>query len=656
MIAFGNLSLFGALGFALLTTALLIGGVLRNDRRWIRAGKRALCGAAVCLTGASAALAWLFLTDAFQVEYVASYSDRALPVFYKATAFWAGQKGSLLFWAWVLGLVSAAVVFSNRREPDTRGTPYVYLVLAGTLTFFLFLLCAVTNPFETLGFTPPDGQGLNPMLQNPGMVFHPPTLFLGYIGFTVPFAYAVAAMLTGATDAAWIRKTRAWNVLSWIFLTVGIVLGGQWAYVELGWGGYWAWDPVENASFIPWLTSTAFIHTAIIQERRGIMKVWNMSLIVLTFVLCIFGTYLVRSGVLQSVHDFGATGLGGYFLAFIAVVLVGGVYLIAESYSELRTPGGLDSYLSRESTFLFNNVILLALAFATFFGTVFPLISEAVTGNKVTVGPPFFNQVNTPLFLVLLLITGVCPLIGWRKASASNLRRNFLRPAVAALVLGGVLFAAGVREFYPWLAFTLAGFVAGTIVQEFASVLLARASITGEASWVAGLRAVWRMRRRYGGHLVHLGLVLIVVGITGSSAYKKEAQATLSRGEALRIGRYELRYEDFKNYRKFNRTVYAAVLGVYADGRRIGELEAERRYYINARQPTTEVALRSNLVEDLYVIMPGISRTGEITIKATVNPLLAWIWVGGGLMVVGGVVAIVPRKRRRARRRPGGGS
>ncbi len=646
MVTLGTLSQGAALVFTLASMVLLLVGLMRNDLRWIRAGKRGLVAVAAFATLASIALAWLFLSDSFQVEYVASYSDRALPVFYKLTAFWAGQKGSLLFWAWVLAGFSALVVYNNRREPDSKVTAYVYLVLAGTLAFFLFLLTVVTNPFEVLGFTPPDGQGLNPMLQNPGMVFHPPTLFLGYIGFTVPFAYAVAAMVTGTTDAAWIRKTRAWNVLSWIFLTVGIILGGQWAYVELGWGGYWAWDPVENASFIPWLTSTAFIHTAIIQERRGIMRVWNMVLILLTFVLCIFGTYLVRSGVLQSVHDFGATGLGGYFLVFLGITLLGGLYLIAESYDEFRTPGTLESYLSRESTFLFNNVILLALAFATLFGTVFPLISEAVVGNKVTVGQPFFNQVNTPLFLVLLGITGVCPLIGWRKASPANLRKNFLRPAVGALVVGAVLVAAGIRQPYAWLAFTLAAFVAGTIVQEFVVAVAARSRLTGEASWNAALRLLWRLRRRYGGHLVHLGLVLIVVGIAGSSAYKLETQATLSRGESVEIGRYRLEYENFRIYDKFNRTVYAATLGVFAGDDRLGALDAERRYYINAKNPTTEVALRTTLREDLYVTMPGLARNGDITVKVAVNPLLVWIWIGGGLMVVGGVLAVIPARRK----------
>lgn len=646
MITFGNSSQAAALFFTLLSMGLFLYGLSRNNVRLVQAGKRALLSAAIATTLASIALAYLFLTDNFQVEYVASYSDRALPLFYKLTAFWAGQKGSLLFWAWVLSLFIALVVFNNRKEADDRNTPYVYLVLAGVLSFFLFLLCAISSPFDTLNFMPRDGQGLNPMLQNPGMIFHPPTLFLGYIGFTVPFAYAIAAMITGNTGADWIRKTRAWNVLSWIFLSIGIILGGQWAYVELGWGGYWAWDPVENASFIPWLVSTAFIHTAIIQERRGIMKVWNMVLIQLTFLLCIFGTYLVRSGILQSVHDFGATGLGGYFLVFMLVTLIGGIYLLAESYNEFKTPGSVESYLSRESTFLFNNVVLLALAFATLLGTIFPILSEAVTGNRITVGQPFFNQVNTPLFLLLVLLTGICPLIGWRKASVSNLRRNFLRPALTALLAGGIMAISGIRELYPLLAFTLSAFVGATIVQEYLTAIGSRKKLTGEASAAAAVKLLWKMRRRYGGHIVHFGLAMMVIGIAASSAYKLENQGTLRQGESLSIGDYQLKYEKFREYEKYNRTIYAAQLGVFVDGERIDVLEAERRYYINAKQPTTEVSLRSTLVEDLYVTMPGIGRGNEITLKVAVNPLLIWVWLGSTLMVIGGILAIIPSRRK----------
>ncbi len=647
MVNFGNLSQVFAFIFSLASMAFLLTGLMKNDLRFIESGRRSLYGLALFTTFASIALGYLFVTDNFQVEYVASYSDRALPIFYKLTAFWAGQKGSLLFWAWVLTVFTAIVVRNTRTDLKSRNTPYIYLVLATTASFFLLLLTSLSNPFALLGFIPKDGQGLNPMLQNPGMIFHPPTLFLGYIGFTIPFAYAVSAMVIGKLDETWLRKTRRWNVLSWVFLTIGIILGGQWAYVELGWGGYWAWDPVENASFIPWLIATAFIHSAIIQERRNIMKVWNMVLIVLTFVFCLFGTYLVRSGVLQSVHDFGATGLGGYFLVFMIVILLGGIYLIAESYNDLRTKHSLESYLSRESTFLFNNVLFLAIAFSTLFGTIFPLISEAVTGNKLTVSQPFFNQVNTPLFLILLLLTGICPLIGWRKASADNLRKNFLVPALAAVIGAIALFIAGIMEFYPLTAFALSIFVIVTIFNEFRGGTMARKRLTGEPVFTAFPRLLYKMRRRYGGYIVHLGVVIIVIGITGSSAYKLETQGTLYKGESIKIGSYELRYDDFRGYRDRNRDIYAATLSVFKDGKPAGTISPERRYYINAEKPTTEVSLRTGLIEDLYVIMPGIGENEEITLKVTVNPLLIWIWIGGFLMVAGGIIAILPNRKKK---------
>jgi cytochrome c-type biogenesis protein CcmF len=646
MVTFGNLSQTAAFIILLSAMGLTLTGLMRNDLRYIESGKRALAASAIFASLAAFSLFVLFMTDSFQVEYVAKYSDKALPFFYKATSFWAGQKGSLLFWAWVLSLYAALVVFNTRNEKHRKATPYIYLILAGILSFFFLLLTMVSNPFELLSYTPPDGQGLNPMLQNPGMIFHPPTLFLGYIGFTIPFAYAMAAMISGKLDPDWLRKTRRWNVLSWIFLTIGIILGGQWAYVELGWGGFWAWDPVENASFIPWLVATAFIHTAIIQERRNIMKVWNMSLIVLTFVLCIFGTYLVRSGVLQSVHDFGATGLGGYFLVFLVIVTMSAILLIAESYGELRTKHSLESFLSRESTFLFNNVILLAIAFATFFGTIFPLISELVTGNKLTVGEPFFNQVNTPLFLLLLLITGVCPLIGWRKSSPNNLKKNFLVPFAVTIIGTIVLLVAGIRGFYPLTAFALSIFVSTTIIKEFAGGAKARQKLTRESFVTAFPRMLWSLRRRYGGYIVHFGMVLMVVGITGSTAFKKEKETTLQRGESMTIGAYNLLYKDFKNYQDRNRNVYAAVLGVTKNGAVLDDIATERRYYINAKQPTTEVSLRSTLIEDLYLTMPMIGTNNEITIKAAVNPLLLWGWIGSCLMVLGGIMAIIPSRGR----------
>jgi cytochrome c-type biogenesis protein CcmF len=647
VVTFGNLTQTIAFAFSLGSMALLLIGVLRNDFRFIFSGRRALGFVALFTTMSSIALAWLFATGNFQVAYVSSYSDRALPIFYKITAFWAGQKGSLLFWAWVLSLFSALVAYNTRDDLEKETTPYIYLVLAGSLGFFLYILTNISNPFELLSYTPADGQGLNPMLQNPGMIFHPPTLFLGYIGFTIPFAYAIAAMVTDKLDETWLKKTRVWSVLSWVFLTIGIILGGQWAYVELGWGGYWAWDPVENASFIPWLVATAFIHSAIIQERRNIMKVWNMVLIVLTFVLCIFGTYLVRSGILQSVHDFGATGLGGYFLVFMTTIFIGGMYLIAASYRELKTEHALESFLSRESTFLFNNVIFLALAFSTLFGTMFPLISEAVTGNKITVSQPFFNRVNTPLFLVLILITGICPLIGWRKASPDNLRKNFMIPLLVTIAGGVLLFVMGIRRFYPLAAFTLSIFVAVTIFREFWTGTRARSTLTGEPAYLSFPRLLWKMRRRYGGFIAHLGVVLMVIGITGSSAFKLEDQATLSRGQRLNVGSYVLRYDKLGKYNDRNREVFVATLAVFKDGQPLGTIRPEKRYYVNADEPTTEVSLRSTLLEDLYVTMPKIGKNNAVTLRVAVNPLLVWVWIGGFLMVIGGVISIIPKRKRK---------
>ncbi len=377
------------------------------------------------------------------------------------------------------------------------------------------------------------------------------------------------------------------------------------------------------------------------------MKVWNMVLIILTFVLCIFGTYLVRSGVLQSVHDFGTTGLGGYFLVFLITVLLGSLYLIIESYGELKTDHALESYFSRESTFLFNNVVLLAIAFSTFFGTVFPLISEVVTGNKLTVGQPFFNQVNTPLFLTLLLLTGICPLIGWRKASTDNLQKNFLIPALTAITGAVLLFIAGIREFYPLTAFSLSIFVIVTIFNEFKRGTIARKKLTGEPVFTAFPMLLYKMRKRYGGYIVHLGLVIIVIGITGSSAYKLEKQATLYKGESMEIGAYELRYDDFTEYEDRNRHVYAATLTVFKNGRHAGTISPERRYYINAKQPTTEVSIRTTLSEDLYITMPEIGKNKEITLKVAVNPLLIWIWIGSVLIVLGGIMVIIPLRKRR---------
>jgi cytochrome c-type biogenesis protein CcmF len=600
----------------------------------------------VLLSIASAGLTYAFVTRDFNVEYVASYSSRDLPMFYTISAFWGGQKGSLLLWAWVLGLFATIVVLQNRRK-NRELMPYVIGVIAVVLIFFEFILVFMSQPFERLSFFPPDGKGLNPLLQNPGMVFHPTTLYLGYVGFTIPFAFAIAALLTGKLGDHWIRTTRRWTIFSWFFLTWGNLFGAQWAYVELGWGGFWMWDPVESASFMPWLTGTAFLHSVMIQEKKNMLKVWNMFLIIITFGLTLFGTFLTRSGILSSVHTFSETSMGPVFLGFIGAVLIFSFGLLSNRMHLLRSKNELDSLISRESSFLLNNLLFVGAAFAVFWGTVFPLISEAVRGVKITVGPPFYNQVNVPIFLGLLALTGICPLIAWRKASARNLKRNFLRPATFGVLLGVILFALGIRQVYALISFTLSGFVVATIVYEFYRGTRARSEISGQG-WLNSFRSlIARNRRRYGGYVIHFGVVLLFIGGTGK-AFVKETKATLSKGESAQVGEYILTYRGKSTYPSRNRYVVAANLDITNNGKQLGTLTPQKRFYKTTEQPTTEVAIRSTLKEDLYVILASYDEQ-TASFKFLVNPLLTWLWIGGIVMTVGTLIAIWPDKERKRR-------
>ncbi|HEU4759706.1 MAG TPA: cytochrome c biogenesis protein CcsA, partial [Dehalococcoidia bacterium] len=455
------MSELGNLAIAL--AALLGAGLRRNDLQ--QSARNAVYAVFLLLTVASGLLLYQFLTRDFGNAYVASYSSRDLGFWYTVSAFWAGQAGSLLFWAWLLAGFGTIVVW--RQAGYRELMPYVIAAVMGVSVFFTLLLAVVSSPFARLAFAPPDGQGLNPLLQNPGMFGHPPTQYLGYVGFTIPFAFAIAAMATKRLDDEWIRATRRWTLAAWFFLTLGILFGMQWAYVELGWGGYWAWDPVENASLLPWLTATAFLHSVMIQEKRDMLKVWNLVLIVLTFALSIFGSFLTRSGVLSSVHSFALSAMGPLFFAFIALILIVSFTLLALRLPWLKSAGDLDSLVSRESSFLFNNLILVGAAFSVFLGTIFPMISEAVRGVKISVGAPFFNQVNVPIGLALLLVMGLCPLLAWRKASLSNLSRNFLFPGGLGLLAAVMLFAAGLRQPIALVAFALSVFVTATILLDF---------------------------------------------------------------------------------------------------------------------------------------------------------------------------------------------
>ena len=644
MIEIGNFSLLLALFVSAYAAVVSAYGAIAEKERLILSGKQAVYAVGALLTISSLALAYAFLTHEFQVEYVASYSSRSLPAFYALSAFWAGQKGSLLLWSWLLATFAIITIFQNRRQ-NQELIPYVISLMMGVNLFFLILLTFVCNPFERLPFSPPDGQGLNPLLQNPGMIFHPPTLFVGYVGFTVPFAFAIAALITGQLGEAWIRTTRKWSLFSWFFLGIGVLLGAQWAYVELGWGGYWAWDPVENASLMPWLTGTAFLHSVMIQERRGMLKVWNMVLIILTFSLCIFGTFLTRSGIISSVHSFGESTVGPFLLGFLVLFLLFSIAYLIYRLPSLKSENQLDSLLSRESTFLFNNLILVGAAFSVFWGTIFPVISEAVKGVKITMGPPFFNQVNVPIGLALLLITGVCPLISWRRASAKNFRKNFLLPSSISLLVAVVLFIIGIRHTYAWLSFVLCLFVFITIVIEFYRGTKARRELTGKGYLSSFINLIAKNRRRYGGYLIHLSMVLIFFGITGSSAYQQEKEATLKKGESLRIKDFTVRYDRLEESADMHKITVGAELTVSNNGKELIRLRPERRYYRAQEQPTTEVAIWSNPKEDLYAILVGYDTDGSATFKVFVNPLVAWIWAGGLGLCLGIAIILWPERQ-----------
>ncbi len=643
MVDIGYFSLIFALLFTAYSGLSSILGVKEQRKELIVSSENGVIAVWGFLTVASAAMIYALVSRDFQVVYVAKHTNRTLPLAYTLTAFYAGQEGSLLLWAWLLSLFSFIVIWQN-KEKNRDLLPYVTSVLMVITFFFLLLLVFVTNPFERFPTAPPDGQGLNPLLQNPGMIFHPTTLFLGYVGFAVPYAFAMAALITGQLGEVWIKTTRRWTLISWFFLTVGNLFGAQWAYVELGWGGYWAWDPVENASFLPWLTATAYLHSVMIQEKRGMLKVWNILLITFTFLLTIFGTFITRSGIISSVHTFGQSSLGWIFLVFLGIAILVSFNLLMNRLPKLKSRNELDSLLSRESSFLYNNLILMGIAFATFWGTIFPIISEAVRGVKITVGPPFFNKVNTPIGLALLGLTGLCPLIAWRKASAENLRRNFFLPFMVAIAGGVVLYLWGIRQLYPFLSFTISLFVIFTIFLDFYRGGRARKDMTGGSFAGALWSLVIRNKRRYGGYIVHLGIVIVFVGITGD-AFKMDKQITVNKGDSFKVKNYSIRYDSLSRYPTETKEVVSATLSVYNAGKRIALLTPEKNLHRGHDQPTTEVAIHSTLKEDLYVILAGYE--GEmVTFKVLVNPLVVWLWIGGGVMALGAILALFPGRRK----------
>jgi cytochrome c-type biogenesis protein CcmF len=634
------------------------GGTLGREDL-IVSGRRGLYATALMIVLASIGLWTALLTHDFSLKFVASGTSSNMPKVYIFTSFWGGQAGSLLFWSLILALYSVAAVWSAKNTARELA-PWAAGTLSAVLLFFIAVTCFKANPFERLAFVPADGRGMNPQLQNPGMAIHPPNLYLGYVATTVPFAFAIAALVTRKLDASWLVLVRRWSIISWFFLTIGIVLGMWWAYVELGWSGYWAWDPVENSSFLPWLTGTAFLHSIMIQEKRGMLRKWNVVLVVVTFLLSIFGTFITRSGIIESVHSFAQSPVGSWFAAFFLLSTGATIYLVATRLKDLEAKAELESMVSREAAFLYNNLVLVGIAFSVLWGTIFPILSEWVRGSKITVGPPFFNTVNIPLGLLLLALTGVGPLIAWRKASTSNLKRQFAAPVFLGLFAGSALIALGMRNGHAIVAYVLAAFVAGTIMQEFYKGIGARRSIHGESLPVAAIRLVARNRRRYGGYIVHAGIVILFAAFAGL-AFKKDHDIALKAGQAAELvdplgHRWRFVSQGVSTSETLNRFVTAVGLEVFRDGERVGIMASEKRQHFDSNkqpqfEPSTEVAIKSSAKMDLYIVLAGVDgETANLLISF--NPLVIWVWIGGVVMALGGLIVMWPQAERR--RAPGG--
>ncbi len=649
MAIYGATLLNLAFGLAVLTQIVLFIHVRRRDERLFHVGQRMALGVSLLVTLATATLTALLVKGAFEVDYVAHYTSRGTPLLYKFAAVWAGQAGSLLFWVFVLSIYSAVVILQNQRKRSDM-MPHVIAVLTGVQLFFLFMVNFSTNPFAPVNasFIPADGNGLNPLLQNFAMALHPPTLYLGFVGFTVPFAFAIAALVIRKVDAAWIRGIRRWTLFAWLWQSIGIILGGWWAYNELGWGGYWAWDPVENASFMPWLTGTAVVHSIIIQEKKNMLKTWNMILIIITFVLCIFGTYITRSGAVSSVHAFTADRFGQLFLAFVIVLIAISGYLVISRWKVLKSSKRMESLLSRESGFLFNNVVFVSLCFTVLWGTLFPLISLKLMGREISVSIPYYNQIAVPVGLILLTLAGVGPLLAWRRTSKDSLIRNFSIPLVLGMSAILIMFVMGFRSIYPLMTVGLSFFVLGTIFLEFFRGIRSRTKRFKESPLSALVTMISKNRSRYGGYIVHLGIVLMFIGFVGK-AFDSEVEATLSRGEQVELADYKFMLQDVVKRERTNHYALAATLTVEKDNKIIDTLNPEYRIYFpgsNQEQQHSELDLRTGIMADIYTVFSGADHNRGYAIKIMINPLVWWVWFGGYLLVAGTIIAIWPRKKK----------
>ena len=635
-----------ALGLAVYGGIAAGAGARTGRLALVESAQHAAVGVFVLVTTCFALLTYAFLTFDFSVRYVATNTNLGTPFYYRITGVWGALEGSIILWSWMLALYTIILIVRHRKGAREL-YPWALATMLGILAFFLLVMTVAAPPFQRQVPVPADGRGLNPLLEDTGMITHPVALYLGFTGFTVPFAFAMAALITGRIGDTWLTLTRRWTIVAWYFLSLGLLIGGWWSYHVLGWGGYWAWDPVENAAFMPWLTGTAFLHSVMIQERRRMLRLWNISLVILTFGLTLFGTFLTRSGVIASVHAFTQGSIGVLFLSFLALVLLSALGLVAWRWETIRSEGELDSVVSRESAFLLNNVLLVAAAFTVFFGTVFPLLSEAVRGVKVSVGAPFFNQVNIPLFLSLVFLMGVGPLIAWRRASLDNLKRNFLWPVALGILAAAAAFALGVRSLLAALTFATTVFVAVTIGVDFTRATRARLRL-GESLLLAMGRLLLRHNRRYGGFVVHLGILIIALGVMGSHAWSVQTETTLHRGEAAELAGYRFRFDGLTAVEESN---HLKVVGAFtvSNGKPLGVLRPAKKFYPQEQAPIAYVDYRLGLREDLYLVLGDFARDGsQATIKLQVNRLVSWIWIGGLVLTLGALLAILPERHKSA--------
>ncbi|MBF0194620.1 MAG: heme lyase CcmF/NrfE family subunit [Magnetococcales bacterium] len=626
-------------------------GVTSNNNAWIRVGRHSAIVVALLLTVSTVGLINSFLNHDFSVLYVAKHASLDLPIFYLATAMWGGHEGSLLLWAWLLSVYIGVAAWRHWKTHPVS-MPYVLAILGALLLGFLLLVLFLSSPFERLIPPPFDGKDLNPLLQDPGMVFHPPFLYMGYVGFAIPYAFAMAALITGKADEEWLVATRRWTLFSWSMLTTGIVFGAYWAYYELGWGGYWAWDPVENASFMPWLTATAFLHSVMVQEQRQMFKTWNVFLVTTTFALAILGTFLVRSGVLSSVHSFASDpGRGVYILGFMTVLLFFSFGLLTMKSEQLETDIKLENPLSKESAFLFNNLFLLIATLTVLLGTLYPLAVETWSDSKVSVGAPYYNAVFIPIMLGILFMMGIGPVISWRKATFKQLKRDLMIPLLASIVAGFVSFAIGLHNFYGVCTVIVMAFVMFTHILDTRRKVLARMKTSGAGSaFRAFNQLISRNKRRYGGFIVHFGILVMAAGFIGSGLFQEEKNLFMSPKDQIRVGSWNLTLDSVGKASKYNWQAVEAVIKADNDRGFSVELRPQKRVYNETSQPTTEAAIHTTWFEDIYVVLGDQVKENVWSIRVYRNPLIVWVWAGAGIMALGVMFALMQGRIRKEKK------